>query len=145
MSDDGGAVRAFKLVDRGIAAGLGLSPREAALRKREPNGGVRNLGVATGAWNGAIDPKGPRTIEVKRLRSMTIDPYTGDASLELALSLDHNTTGNDPTGVKPATGGSLRIDMIAALSRARRSSKRLVRGGYVGPDAISIDGVEIIG
>jgi hypothetical protein len=145
VGDQGDAIRRFPLVERGMAAGLALTPREAALRTRDANGGVRNLVVATGSWPGTIDASGGRVVEVRRLRSLSLDPYTGDASLELALSLDHNTTGHDPTGVKPATGGSLRIDMIAALSRARRSSKRLVRGGYVGPDAISIDGVEIIG
>lgn len=137
MSDDGGAVRAFTLVERGIAAGLGLSPREAALRKREPNGGVRNLSVKTGTWNGSIDVGGPRTIEVKRLRSLTIDPYTGDASLELALSIDH------PMRTAFA-GGAIRIDLIAALAKARRSQTKLSRGGYEGPDAVFIEAVELI-
>jgi predicted Zn-dependent protease len=137
MSDDGGAVRAFTLVERGIAAGLGLSPREAALRKREPNGGVRNVFVKPGTWDGAIDPKGARTIEVKRLRSLTIDPYTGDASLELALSIDH------PLRTAFA-GGAIRLDLIAALAKARRSAGKLTRGGYEGPDAVLIDGVELI-
>ena len=137
MSDDGGAVRAFTLVERGIAAGLGLSPREAALRKREPNGGVRNLAVKTGTWNGAIDPKGARTIEVKRLRSLTIDPYTGDASLELALSIDH------PLRTAFA-GGAIRLDLIAALAKARRSATKLSRGGYEGPDAVLVEAVELI-
>ncbi len=50
VGDHGDAVRRFKLVDGGIAAGLGLTPREAALRSRDPNGGVRNLEVAAGSW-----------------------------------------------------------------------------------------------
>ncbi len=140
MGDQGDAVRRFSLVDRGIAAGLALTPREAALRMRDANGGVRNLVVGLGTWPGTIDASAGRIVEVRRLRSLSLDPYTGDASLELALSIDH-----DKAGPKPTTGGSLRIDMIAALARARRSSKPLTRGGYVGPDAISIDGVEIIG
>lgn len=140
VGDQGDAIRRFPLVERGMAAGLALTPREAALRTRDANGGVRNLVVATGSWPGTIDASAGRVVEVRRLRSLSLDPYTGDASLELALSIDH-----DASGSKPATGGSLRIDMIAALARARRSSKRLVRGGYAGPDAISIDGVEIIG
>lgn len=140
VGDHGDAVRRFSLVDRGIAAGLALTPREAALRMRDANGGVRNLVVEMGTWPGTIDASGGRVVEVRRLRSLSLDPYTGDASLELALSIDH-----DKAGPRPTTGGSLRIDMIDALARAHRSSKRLVRGGYVGPDAISIDGVEIIG
>lgn len=138
MSDDGGAIREFTIVDRGIAAGLGLSPREAALRKRQPNGGVRNVAVVmNGTWDGAIDPKAKRTIEVKRLRSLTIDPYTGDASLELALSIDY------PQRTAFA-GGAIRLDLIAALAKARRSDKPLIRGAYKGPDAVLIDLVELI-
>jgi hypothetical protein len=140
VGDDGDAVRRFPLVDHGIAAGLALTPREAALRARDANGGVRNLVVATGTWPGTIDASAGRVVEVRRLRSLSIDPYTGDVSLELALSIDH-----DKAGPAPTAGGSLRIDMIAALARARRSATRLVRGAYVGPDAISIDSVEIIG
>jgi predicted Zn-dependent protease len=140
VGDQGDPVRRFSLVDGGIAAGLALTPREAALRNRDANGGVRNLVVATGTWSGTLDASVDRVVEVRRLRSLSLDPYTGDASLELALSIDH-----DKDGPKPTSGGSLRIDMIAALARARRSSTRLVRGAYVGPDAISIDGVEIIG
>jgi hypothetical protein len=140
VGDEGDAVRRFSLVDHGIAAGLALTPREAALRTRDANGGVRNLVVTTGTWPGTIDARAGRVVEVRRLRSLSIDPYTGDVSLELALSIDH-----DKTGPAPAAGGSLRIDMIATLARARRSATRLARGAYVGPDAISIDGVEIIG
>lgn len=138
MSDDGGAIRGFTLVDRGIAAGLGLPPREAALRKREPNGGVRNLVVERGTWNGAIEAPQSRVIEVKRLRSLTIDPYTGEASFELALSIDH------PKRIA-VTGGSIRIDLIDALAHARRSAKELTRGAYKGPDAVQIEHVELIG
>jgi hypothetical protein len=137
MSDDGGAIRAFTLVERGIATGLGLSPREAALRKREPNGGVRNLVVEPGSWDGAIDPKAGRTIEVKRLRSLTIDPYTGDASLELALSIDHPLR-------TAFVGGAIRLDLIAALAKARRTKATLVRGAYRGPEAVLVDRVELI-
>jgi predicted Zn-dependent protease len=137
LGDEGDAIRAFPLVEDGIAAGLGLGPREAALRKRDPNGGVRNLVVRLGSWNGNVDTGAGRIIEIRRLRSMTIDPYTGDASLELALGIDHpNRTA--------FVGGSLHLDLIAALSRARRSSTRLARGPYRGPDAIWIDRADLI-
>src|SRR5206468_2480246 len=83
---------------------------------------VRNLVVAPGSWDGAV--VGDRVVEVRRLRSLVIDPYTGDASLEIALALDRGV---------PITGGSIRIDLIAALARARRSTTTLTRGAYVGP------------
>jgi hypothetical protein len=121
---DGDAVRTFAIVERGIAAGLGLSPREAALRGRDPNGGVRNLVVRPGTWDGRLDPSG-RVIEIKRLRELAIDPYTGDASLEIALAVDH--------GKGPFAGGTVRLDLVDALARARRASTRIERGPYDGP------------
>ncbi len=127
LGDEGEAVRRWTLVERGIAAGLSLGPREAALRGREPNGGVRNLVVAPGTWDGTAT--GDRVLEVRRLRSLVIDPYTGDASLEIALALDRG---------QPITGGSIRIDMIAALAHARRATTTLTRGAYTGPAAISL-------
>ena len=126
-------MRRFPLVERGIAAGLALSPREAALRGREPNGGVRNLVVAPGTWNGTAN--GGRVIEIRRLRSLAIDRYTGDASLEIALGLDRDA---------PFTGGSLRIDLIAALATARRSAEPLTRGAYAGPTTIWIDHSDLL-
>jgi predicted Zn-dependent protease len=139
LGDHGDAVRTFKLVERGIAAGLGLTPREGALRGRDPNGGVRNLQVAVGSWNGAIESGATRVIEVRRLRHLAIDPYTGDASLEILLGVEH-TKG----AAKPFSGGSLRIDLIAALAKAKRSAQTITRGAYAGPDAAWIDGAELI-
>jgi predicted Zn-dependent protease len=134
LGDDGAPVRKFLLVDRGIAAGLGLSPREAALRKREPNGGVRNLVVALGDWSEKPEGK-QRVVEVRRLRALEIDPYTGDASFEIALGLD---------GTKPFAGGTIRLDLIAALAHARRAARRIRRGPYEGPAAVLVDRAELI-
>lgn len=133
VGDDGEAVRRWTLVDHGVAAGLALSPREASLRGKNPNGGVRNLAVATGDWNGTA--VGDRVVEVRRLRSLAIDPYTGDASLEIALGLDRGA---------PFAGGSLRIDLIDALALARRSTTSVTRGAYVGPAAVWIDRAELL-
>src|SRR6185369_16327638 len=134
------AVRAFTLVERGVAAGLGLTPREGSLRGRDPNGGVRNLEVAAGSWNGAIDDSAAlRVLEVRRLRSLTVDPYTGDASLEIALGILH-----EKGAAKPFTGGSLRLDLVDALARAKRSARTITRGAYKGPDAAWIDRAELI-
>ena len=134
VGDEGEPVRRFALVERGIAAGLGLAPREAALRGRDANGGVRNLVVAPGSWSGAGDPA-TRVVEVKRLRSLSIDPYTGEASLEIALAFDRG---------KPFSGGSLHLDLIAALARARRSAAVIARGAYKGPQSVLIERAELI-
>jgi predicted Zn-dependent protease len=130
LGDDGDAVRRFTLVERGIAAGLGLSPREAALRKRDPNGGVRNLVISTGSWDGRA-PTG-RVLEVRRLRSLAIDPYTGEATLEVALAIDPATT-------HAFTGGTIRLDLIDALAKAHRSSGKIRRGAYIGPPSVLIE------
>ena len=136
IGDEGDAVRRFMLVERGVAVGLGISAREAARRKVDPNGGVRNLVIYRGTWN-ELAPVG-RTIEVRRLRSLSIDPYTGDASLELGLSIDRQTD-------KPFTGGTLRLDLVSALAHARRSATPVRRGPYLGPAAVLIDDVELLG
>lgn len=136
IGSDGDAVRRFPLVEHGIAAGLGLTPREAAFRHREPNGGVRNLVVELGGWSGAL-PSGIRTVEIRRLRELAIDPYTGEANLEIALGIDR-ATGT------PFAGGTIRLDLVDALARARRSATRIRRGAYEGPNAVLIERAELI-
>ena len=131
LGDDGDAVRRFTLVERGIAKSFGLTPREAALRGSEPNGGVRNLVVAPGTWDGAIAGDA-RTIEVRRLRGLALDPYTGEASLELAIAIEHPRN-------QPFTGGTIRLDLVAALALARRSQATIRRGAYAGPARLRID------
>ncbi len=135
VGDEGDAVRRFALIERGIATGLGISAREAARRRVDPNGGVRNLVIARGTWNEAPPPG--RTIDVRRLRSLSIDPYTGDASLELRLAIDRQSD-------RAFTGGTLRLDLIDTLARARRSSAALRRGPYLGPAALLIEDAELI-
>ena len=117
------------------AAGLGLTPREAALRQRDPNGGVRNLIVAPGSWDERVAPDQLRVIEVRRLRGLEIDPFTGDADLELALAVDRATGA-------PFAGGTLRLDLIDVLAKAKRSARTIRRGPYVGPAAVLIDRAE---
>ena len=93
-----------------------------------------------GTWSGdptAADSRGAgnaRVIDVHRVRSVAIDPYTGDASLEIALAIDHG--GAIP---RAFVGGTIRLDLIAALATAHRSTTLLRRGAYNGPDAILVD------
>jgi predicted Zn-dependent protease len=138
IGEDGDAVRRFTIVDRGVAKDLGLAPREAALRGRDPNGGVRNLEVGKGTWDGMIATERMRTIEVRRLRGLTIDPFTGEASLELAIAVEHGTKK------QAFTGGTIRLDLVAALSRARRSSTTIRRGAYWGPSRLYIDDASLV-
>jgi hypothetical protein len=138
VGDSGDAVRRFGMVERGRCVGLGLDSREAALRKRDPNGGVRNLVVAVGTWDEKL-PTDQRVVEIRRLRALAIDPYTGDASLELGLAIDHKN--GDAT---PFTAGTVRLDLIAALARARRSRSVIRRGAYQGPATVMIDDAELI-
>jgi hypothetical protein len=97
---------------------------------------VRNLVVAAGSWTEQLDSK-LRVVELRRLRELEIDPYTGDASLEIALAIDHGTG-------KPFAGGTLRLDLVAVLARAHRSVRRIRRGPYDGPAAVLIDRAELI-
>jgi microcin-processing metallopeptidase PmbA/TldD-like protein len=137
LGDDGDAVRKFTIIERGVCTGIGLTGREAALRHRDPNGGVRNLVVYQGTWDG--QPTANRTVEVRRLRALSIDPYTGDASLEIRLAVDRRA------GVaKPFAGGTVRLDLVGALARARRSSTVIRRGAYEGPAEVLIEDAELI-
>jgi predicted Zn-dependent protease len=138
LDDDGIAIRRFPIVEGGIAVGLGVHPRDAAFLKSQPNGGVRNLVVATGTWADAI-PDDTRVVEIRRLRDLAIDPYTGDATLEIALAIDHQRGTSTPIG-----GGTVRLDLIAALSRARRSSISIQRGPYRGPRGVLLEHAELI-
>lgn len=137
VGDEGDAVRRFPLIERGISVGLGMSMREAARRRTDPNGGVRNLVVGVGTWDGPLP--GRRTIEVRRLRSLSIDPYTGDASLEIALGIER-----DGATERVITGGTLRLDLVGSLARARRSATLLQRGPYTGPEAVLIEDAELL-
>jgi len=138
VGDEGEAVRRFTLVENGVAGGLGLTPREGALRSRDPNGGVRNLVVAAGSWTGDLGGTTTRVVEVRRLRSLSIDPHTGDASLEVSLAIEHSKGARTTFAA-----GSLRLDAIAALATARRSRDVVRRGTYVGPDSVMIMGAEL--
>jgi predicted Zn-dependent protease len=136
VADDGAAVRAFALVDAGRGGELGLSIREAALRGRAPNGGVRNLLVAPGTWSG--DDLGPRTIEVRRLAALEIAPETGAATLTLDLAIERAAGA-----IRPFRGGVVHLDLIAALARAARHRDLVTRGPYRGPRAIRLDDLEL--
>ncbi len=137
VGDEGDAVRRFVMIDRGISVGVGLSMREASRRKTDPNGGVRNLVVKTGSWIGPLPAR--RTIEVRRLRSLSIDSYTGDASLEIALGIER-----DGGTERVITGGTIRLDLVGALARAQRSVNPLIRGPYAGPASVLIDDVDLV-
>ena len=140
VTDDAIAIRRFPILQRGLAVGLGLSAREAGLRGTDPNGGVRNLVVAPGTWSAAPSPTS-RTIELRRLHALSIDLYTGEATLDIALGLEHRPDRPEPT---PFTGGTVRLDLVAALARARRSSQLLRRGAYHGPASLLIDDAELM-
>jgi hypothetical protein len=139
VGDGGDAIRRFALVDNGIAVGLALTPREAALRAREPNGGVRELVVTAGAATGADAGAAlADAVELRRLRSLAIDPYTGEASLEIALGIDHR--GGTP---RAFAGGTVRLDLVAALARGRRAPAILHRTPYHGPAWVAVAEAEI--
>jgi len=137
VGDSGDAIRRFELVERGRCAGLALDGREAALRHRDPNGGVRNLVIRAGTWDQR--PPAMRTVEVRRVRALALDPFTGDASIEIGLAIDR-----DGDRERSFTGGSVRLDLIAALARARRSAAGERRGPYVGPASVLVEDAELI-
>lgn len=131
ITDDAVAIRRFPLVERGVATGLGLSPREASLRGTDPNGGIRNLIVSPGTWSPSPSPT-DRTIELRRAASVSIDPYTATATLDIAYALDHRP-GRPPI---PLSSGTLRLDLLTSLALALRAPTPLRRAAYHGPSAL---------
>ncbi len=138
VADDAGPVRRFTLIERGVAVGLGLSVEEAARRGVSPNGGVRNLVVSQGTWNGQPPPA--QTLEVLRLAFATIDASTGAARLGVRLGLEHG-----PGGPRPVTDCTLDLDLIAGLAAARRSNDLVTTPGYEGPGRVWLDDVPVAG
>ena len=138
VADDAVAVRRFPIVERGLTVGLGLSSREAALRASDPNGGIRNLVVAPGTWRPEPAPR--PTLEVRRLHTLTIDPVTADASLDITLGVLH-VPDRPPI---PFTGGTIHLDLLAALALARRSPSLLRRGAYHGPAHLLIEAADLL-
>jgi predicted Zn-dependent protease len=138
--DRGEPVRRFVVIERGVARGLSLDQREAALAHREPNGGIRNLVVLPGrtAADELIRVAGAAVIEVKRFAWLDLDPRTGHAVARIAAGVVH-----DDKGHRPIAGGTLRFDVIAALASARRSRELATEGAIHGPTALRIDGVTI--
>jgi hypothetical protein len=138
--DAGEPVRRWQLVDGGVAAGLALDLREAALAREEPNGGVRNLVVPGGTTPLAelVRPGATPVLEVRRLAWLDLDPRTGLAVARVAAGTLHDAAGHHPIA-----GGTLRLDVIAQLALARRSKEAAIEGPIHGPAALRLDDVAI--
>ena len=120
-------------VERGIASGLALSVREAALRGREPNGGVRNLVVDPGAWMAR-----PWASASSRCGGCA-------ASRSIRIPARRRSRSRwAPTAASRSPVARCALDLIEALAHAQRSTTVLTRGAYDGPDAIWIDRAELI-
>lgn len=123
LGDRGEPVRRFPLVTRGVAAGLGLDAREAALRGAQPNGGVRGLVVPPGDVAADELIRGG-TVVVDELAWLEVEPTTGWFRAAIASG------AIDATRIR---GGILRGDAIALVARARRSREVAATPLYRGP------------
>lgn len=121
VGSEGEAVRRFPLVLGGRLGEFGLGPMEAALRRRAPNGGVRNLEVAAGAGEARRAP----TLVVHELAYLAIDPLTGTAEGELGHAIDEQG--------RVLERGAFSLDLVRMLATAERASERVRRGAYWGP------------
>ena len=133
----GEPIRRFDLVRDGLAAGLSLDLREAGMRKRTANGGVRNLVVGAGR-DPASTLAESATLEVTELRWLDADPSSGKLAAEIGLGFSRTDSER-----KPITGGILTGDAFDLFARARLSSDTMFRGWYKGPRGILFPGVQI--
>lgn len=130
---EGEAVRRFPLVVGGKLAELGLGPMEAALRRRAPNGCVRNLEVAAGAGEA---PRA-RTLVVHELAHLAIDPMTGAAECELGHAVDERG--------RVLEHGGFSLELVHALATAERARERVRRSAYFGPRWLRLGPVALRG
>ena len=132
----GEPVRRFDIVRAGIAAGLALDHREAALARTTPNGGVRNLVLAAGPTpaTGLAGPGQHRLLEIDQLGWLDVDPRTGALTAEVRLG---------QVGATAVAGCLVIGNAFDLLARAHLSSETATLGWYRGPAAIRIDGVDV--
>ena len=128
LGDRAEAVRRFPLVTRGVASGLGLDEREAALRDQLPNGGVRGLVVPPGDDDDAT-LTAPGTLVVSRLAWLELDRTAG----WFRAGFDRATVSTRPGEPRAVGPGTLRGDAIALLARARTSARVVATPTYRGP------------
>lgn len=121
LGDAGEPVRRFPIVTDGVATGLGLDAREAALRGAQPNGGVRGLVVPPGTTDDLI---APTTLVVDELAWLEVEPTTGWFRAAIA---------GGTIGITPVGGGILRGDALALVARARRSRAVIATPRFRGP------------
>lgn len=140
FGDFGEPVRRFALIERGRAAGLALDAREAALRGRRPNGGLRNLVVGPGERSRAQLASGERPIlEITELAWLDTEPASGHIAAEIALAYRHEGDGRR----RSVRGGQIAGNLFDWLPRMRFSAAAVSLPGYVGPRWLGWPNIEI--
>jgi predicted Zn-dependent protease len=137
----GEPVRRFDLIRAGVAAGLAMDLRDAALAGVIPNGGVRNLVLAPGTTPAAAlqTPAERPLVTVHEIAWLDADPRTGDFTAAIALAT-HQPPDQAP---RPTRGGLLIGNLFHLLARARLSHELATHSWYTGPAAIRIDRVTL--
>lgn len=140
--DDGAPVRRFSLVRDGAAANLALSSREAALRGRVPNGGIRNLVVGTGSHS-AEELRVPDQRPVLFVHSLSSWQCTarGDIRLEISQASLIEQRPQGPLRAKAIRGGLVVNNLFSLLARARYSRETAISSWCQGPRALRLDRV----
>lgn len=135
FGDLGEPVRRTPLVTAGVARGLSLELRDAALLGRPANGGIGNLVVAGGASPSAAlrRPASKRAVvEVVDLAWLTADVRTGAVMAEISLAYLRQGDGD----ARPVRGGWLEANLFELLARVELAADTVVDGWYHGPAAI---------
>lgn len=139
VGDLGAPTRRFIIIDRGVARGLSLDLREAAVRARVANGGVGNLRVAAGTHSRkALATPGTRPLlRLDALDWLHIDTRSG--AFVAALGVGSLLSSGDVT----VTGGFLRGNVFDLWADARLSTETDNSGWYYGPSWLRFDNIEI--
>ena len=136
----GAPVRRFPLVAEGRAEDVALDLREAGLRGRESNGGVRNLEVATGSLSDSalLELRERSVLEVISLDWLDISPY-GQFSAGIGAAREKGASG----GLR--RGGEFCGDVFDLFARTQFTTSAATRAWYRGPKAWRVDDVAVFG
>jgi predicted Zn-dependent protease len=134
---DGQAVRRFSIVKEGRAAGQSVDYRQAAIRKIQPNGGVRNLVLESGkmAIDALLTP-GERPLLVVQDLSELHAEKRGGLLLRVERSERRERDSAGVTQTKATRGGVLCGNLYKWLQDVRFSSERQDLNWFEGPKAI---------
>lgn len=149
LGDLGSPSRRFTLIERGVAAGLSLDLREAAMRGTSANGGIGNLELAPGPHSAEalLTPDSRPLLRVDSLDWLQVDARSG--AFVAAIGVGFLLASTDATGgvvvhePRPVGGGTMRGNIFDLFADVRLAAETDSSGWYYGPRWLRFGAMEI--